>query len=84
MAIEGRPPSLINLPSGCSFHPRCPFVREAHTRIDPPLEPVEGNPRHEVACLLAPSTRREVWQRLAAGEAPDQARAVVGMGDARA
>ena len=38
----GRPPSLINLPGGCSFHPRCPYVREAHKRIDPTLEPVAG------------------------------------------
>ena len=30
--ISGRPPSLINLPSGCSFHPRCPYVREAHKK----------------------------------------------------
>src|SRR3954452_5497244 len=30
--IAGRPPSLINLPSGCSFHPRCPYVREAHKK----------------------------------------------------
>jgi peptide/nickel transport system ATP-binding protein len=81
--IEGRPPSMINLPSGCSFHPRCPFVREAHKRIDPALEPVEGDPSHQVACLLAAPTRRELWRRLAAGEPPDRARAVVPMGDAR-
>src|SRR5215211_2987876 len=30
--IGGRPPSLINLPSGCHFHPRCPYVRAAHRR----------------------------------------------------
>jgi peptide/nickel transport system ATP-binding protein len=81
--IEGRPPSLINLPSGCSFHPRCPFVREAHKRVDPALEPVEGDPAHQVACLLPAQTRRELWRRLAAGEPPDRARAVVPMGDAR-
>jgi peptide/nickel transport system ATP-binding protein len=79
--IEGRPPSLINLPSGCSFHPRCPFVREAHKRVEPTLDPVGGNPRHEVACLLPAQTRRELWHRLAAGDAPDHARAVVPMGD---
>ena len=55
--IEGRPPSLINLPSGCAFHPRCPFVREAHKRVEPTLEPVDGAGGHEVACLLAPQTR---------------------------
>src|SRR5919112_2854525 len=41
--IPGRPPSLINLPGGCSFHPRCPYVREAHKRIDPVLDPVNGD-----------------------------------------
>ena len=44
--IPGRPPSLINKPAGCSFHPRCPYVREAHKRIDPQLEPAaERRPR---------------------------------------
>src|ERR671932_87521 len=47
--ISGRPPSLINRPSGCSFHPRCPFVRESHKHIDPNLVPVDGDPSHEVA-----------------------------------
>jgi peptide/nickel transport system ATP-binding protein len=64
--IEGRPPSLLRRPSGCSFHPRCPHVREPHTRIDPALEPVEDDPAHEVACLLPSRTRRDLWA--AAGE----------------
>ena len=80
--IDGRPPSLITRPSGCAFHPRCPYVREAHKRVDPQLEPVEGRRDHDVACLLAPHTRNELWQYLAAGEAPDRARAAVPMGDA--
>src|SRR3954462_7869362 len=53
--IAGRPPSLINLPGGCSFHPRCPYVRPDHMKIDPALEPVPDNPRHKVACLLEPA-----------------------------
>ena len=61
--IEGRPPSLLARPTGCSFHPRCPHVRESHTRIDPPLAPVEDDPSHEVACLLPPRERRELWRR---------------------
>jgi peptide/nickel transport system ATP-binding protein len=80
--IDGRPPSLITRPSGCAFHPRCPFVRAAHTRIDPRLEPVEDRTDHDVACLLPLQTRNELWQHLAAGEAPDRARAAVPMGDA--
>jgi peptide/nickel transport system ATP-binding protein len=79
--IEGRPPSLINRPSGCAFHPRCPFVREAHKRIDPQLEPVRGKRDHDVACLLAPETRAGLWERLRAGELPDRARAAVPLGD---
>ncbi len=79
--IEGRPPSLITRPSGCAFHPRCPFVREAHKRIDPQLEPVRGKTDHDVACLLAPETRAELWERLRAGELPERARAAVPMGD---
>ena len=80
--IEGRPPSLIQRPSGCAFHPRCPYVREAHKRIDPQLEPVAGNPDHSVACLLAPQVRADLWQRLRAGDAPEAARAAVPLGDA--
>ena len=33
--IAGRPPSLITLPGGCSFHPRCPYVRDAHRKTEP-------------------------------------------------
>jgi peptide/nickel transport system ATP-binding protein len=72
--IPGRPPSLIHLPGGCSFHPRCPYVRDAHRKVDPPLEPVEGDPGHEVACLLASSTRRRLWAELEAGVKPADAR----------
>jgi peptide/nickel transport system ATP-binding protein len=72
--ISGRPPSLINLPGGCSFHPRCPYVREAHKRIDPTLDEVPGDPNHLVACLLAPEVRRQLWSELRAGVAPDEAR----------
>jgi peptide/nickel transport system ATP-binding protein len=79
--IEGRPPSLITRPSGCAFHPRCPFVREAHKRIDPQLEGVPGKADHDVACLLAPETRNELWERLRAGELPERARAAVPLGE---
>jgi peptide/nickel transport system ATP-binding protein len=72
--ISGRPPSLINLPGGCSFHPRCPYVREAHKRIDPTLDEVPGDPNHLVACLLAPEVRRQLWSELREGVAPDEAR----------
>jgi peptide/nickel transport system ATP-binding protein len=72
--ISGRPPSLINLPTGCSFHPRCPYVRDAHKRVDPTLEPVAGNPEHLVACLLESGVRKQLWSELQAGKAPAEAR----------
>jgi peptide/nickel transport system ATP-binding protein len=76
--IPGRPPSLINLPSGCHFHPRCAYVREAHRRIDPKSEALPGDPGHEVACLLAPQTRRRIWAELQKGSDPLEARAAAG------
>jgi peptide/nickel transport system ATP-binding protein len=72
--ISGRPPSLITLPGGCSFHPRCPYVREAHTRVDPKLEPVEPGASHRVACLLDHAARRRLWDDLQAGKVPEEAR----------
>ena len=69
--IQGRPPSMINRPSGCFFHPRCPYVSEEHTRIDPRLEPTPGDPDHSVACLLAPPVRSEIWHGLIAGSSPE-------------
>ena len=38
--IEGVPPDLIDLPSGCSFHPRCPFRIERCKVDTPSLMPV--------------------------------------------
>ena len=48
-------------------------MREAHRRIDPLLEPVDGHPEHRVACLLDSSVRRRLWSELQAGKAPEQA-----------
>ena len=75
--IAGRPPSLIQLPGGCSFHPRCPYVKPAHMETDPLLEPLGDDPRHRVACLLAPDTRRKLWRELREGTVPSEARADV-------
>ena len=75
--IPGTPPSLISRPSGCHFHPRCPYSEPDHTRIDPQLEAVPGEPDHYVACLLAPARRRALWEALHAGMTPPQALAQV-------
>jgi peptide/nickel transport system ATP-binding protein len=68
--IPGRPPSLINLPGGCSFHPRCPYVRERHKTVEPPLEQVPDQPDHTVACLLPSETRKRIWSELRDGKDP--------------
>jgi peptide/nickel transport system ATP-binding protein len=75
--IAGRPPSLIQRPSGCHFHPRCPYVRDAHKRIDPRLEAVTGEPDHYVACLLATEVRSRIWRGLQAGESSATLRQLV-------
>ena len=47
-SIEGQPPSLLNLPSGCRFAPRCPEVMDVcHTQQPPEKEIEEG---HTVSC----------------------------------
>jgi peptide/nickel transport system ATP-binding protein len=65
--ISGRPPSLINRPSGCHFHPRCPYSREAHRRVDPGLEPVNGSRSHLAACLLDGPVRERIWEGISSG-----------------
>jgi peptide/nickel transport system ATP-binding protein len=79
--IPGRPPSLIFTPPGCSFHPRCPYVRESHKRIDPGLAATAVG-GHSVACLLPPQTRRALWAELSRGATPQQARERVGIPEA--
>jgi peptide/nickel transport system ATP-binding protein len=75
--ISGRPPSLISPPSGCHFHPRCPYVRERHTKVHPELEPILEDGNHLVRCLLESPTRKALWKRLAAGEEASAARQAV-------
>jgi peptide/nickel transport system ATP-binding protein len=52
-SIPGGPPSLADLPSGCSFRTRCKFATEECAHTDPPLEPITDAPgdEHEAACL---------------------------------
>jgi peptide/nickel transport system ATP-binding protein len=65
--IEGTPPSLIAVPSGCPFHPRCPYVMAACPREEPALLPTR--PGHTVACHLAAPTRRRIGAALRAPNA---------------
>ncbi|RLF88282.1 oligopeptide ABC transporter ATP-binding protein, partial [Thermococci archaeon] len=50
MKVEGEPPSPINPPSGCRFHPRCPFAKDICKKQEPPL--MEAEKDHYVACWL--------------------------------
>ena len=52
--IKGTPPSLINVPTGCAFHPRCPYARELCRTTTPVLREV-GTPEapHVAACHFA-------------------------------
>ena len=49
--LEGDVPAPINPPSGCKFHPRCPYAKEICSKEFPELE--EINPRHYVSCHFA-------------------------------
>ena len=48
--IIGEPPSAINPPSGCRFHPRCPYVKDICREREPKLKEITHN--HYVACWL--------------------------------
>ena len=59
--IKGSPPSLINLPGGCSFHPRCPYVERNGIpckTVEPTLS--EGSD-HGVACHIPPADRQRLF-----------------------
>jgi oligopeptide transport system ATP-binding protein len=47
--LPGEPPSPLNPPAGCAFHPRCPYVQEKCTLSVPPLVP--AGPAREAACV---------------------------------
>jgi peptide/nickel transport system ATP-binding protein len=48
--MEGQPPDLLHPPTGCRFHPRCPYAKEICSQKEPPL--VEIEPGRWVACWL--------------------------------
>ncbi len=61
--IQGTPPSLIRVPSGCSFHPRCEFADrngDLSTTVVPELTDAGGS--HLVACHLSGRERTQIWR----------------------
>ncbi|WP_329397819.1 ABC transporter ATP-binding protein [Streptomyces lydicus] len=74
--VKGSPPSLINVPSGCAFNPRCPYadvpkdnltrtvrpeLREAGSGGTPANGGVAGGGGHFSACHMAPEERQRIW-----------------------
>ncbi|MBL7486523.1 ABC transporter ATP-binding protein [Frankia sp. AgB1.9] len=62
-AVQGNPPSLVAVPPGCPFHPRCQYSElagEATRTVRPLLETVA--PGHRVACHLAAETRVRIFR----------------------
>ena len=47
--IPGNPPNLVDLPSGCAYHPRCPLAFDLCKKVRPDLRYVEGR---EIECHL--------------------------------
>jgi peptide/nickel transport system ATP-binding protein len=56
--IKGQPPSLINVPTGCAFHPRCPYVMDVCRTDVPELLPANGH--HASACHLSLSEKERI------------------------
>jgi oligopeptide/dipeptide ABC transporter ATP-binding protein len=64
--IEGQPPSLIDLPVGCAFAPRCPFAMEICVQQDPPDYDIEAG--HTAKCYLYSQHASEEVKREAAAQ----------------
>jgi len=65
LPIPGNPPSMINVPRGCAFHPRCRYALRGGGPCDvevPALLPV-AEPGHGVACHLPPDDRVAIYRR---------------------
>ena len=48
--MPGSPPDLIEPPTGCNFHPRCPYAMEKCSSVEPPMKEIENG--HRAACWL--------------------------------
>ncbi|MGB3330028.1 MAG: ABC transporter ATP-binding protein [Thermomicrobiales bacterium] len=67
-AIPGSTPNLMAIPSGCPFHPRCPYATEICAQQDPPLVDLGGT--HFVACHHADMVTKDpaVWEAMEVAE----------------
>jgi peptide/nickel transport system ATP-binding protein len=66
--ISGQPPSLLFPPSGCRFHPRCPYVMPVCSQTEPALDAVpEAAGDHRVRCHLDQDTKDREGAKVTAG-----------------
>jgi len=56
--IEGSAPDPVNVPDGCTFHPRCPLADERCREFDPPLSGVGED--HRAACHYPDEARATI------------------------
>ncbi|HYJ12167.1 MAG TPA: ABC transporter ATP-binding protein [Thermomicrobiales bacterium] len=65
-AIPGSTPNLLRIPSGCPFHPRCPYATEICSTQRPPLVDLGGT--HLAACHHADQVSKDqgIWERMEA------------------
>jgi len=57
--IRGAPPSLLDLPTGCSFRPRCPHAFDRCTELPDLAARLEEASEHRDRCWLTPEQKRE-------------------------
>ena len=62
-AIPGQPPSLINLPKGCAFAPRCEYIKHADANSCATLLPelLGSSQSHTARCHIPESSRKEIF-----------------------
>jgi peptide/nickel transport system ATP-binding protein len=63
LPIKGSPPSLIHVPQGCAFNPRCSYgeLNDGRSETERP-ELREIAPGHRVACHLDRADRQRLWE----------------------
>ncbi|WP_374103668.1 ABC transporter ATP-binding protein [Streptomyces sp. ISL-86] len=62
--VKGSPPSLINIPSGCAFNPRCPYADVPKGNVTRTVRPElteEDGSRHWSACHMSQEERTRIW-----------------------
>ncbi|MFJ3979592.1 ABC transporter ATP-binding protein [Streptomyces sp. NPDC090021] len=61
--VKGSPPSLINIPDGCAFNPRCPYADVPKGNVTRTVRPelTRDDSRHWSACHMPQEERTRIW-----------------------